>query len=244
MAVESDRVPGEGIEPSSATYNVAALGLSRLDRCSRRGQVVGWSTYGGTGFAHAFVWTASTGMIDLWAAQPAKPPASTTPDRLWGGATVLWTPPVLQVSPATNITASGTRGEAFSPTSFNYELSSATGSLNYSISGIPSWLNANFTSGTATTSPVTVTFSLTNLGTLTTGSYAATIAFTNNSTGNGNTTRSATLTVKPENKRECSDGGWKHFISPPGPFKNQGQCVSYFEDRRKHRRDREQDERE
>jgi hypothetical protein len=45
-------------------------------------------------------------------------------------------------------------------------------------------------------------------------------------------------------KDECKDGGWRNFISSPGPFKNEGQCVSYFEDRRKDRRDGEKDERE
>jgi hypothetical protein len=30
------------------------------------------------------------------------------------------------------------------------------------------------------------------------------------------------------NKNDCKDGGWKNFTFPPGSFKNQGQCVSYF----------------
>ncbi|HTE84730.1 MAG TPA: hypothetical protein VK821_08340 [Dehalococcoidia bacterium] len=29
-------------------------------------------------------------------------------------------------------------------------------------------------------------------------------------------------------KDDCKDGGWHNFTFPPGPFKNQGQCVSYF----------------
>jgi hypothetical protein len=29
-------------------------------------------------------------------------------------------------------------------------------------------------------------------------------------------------------KDDCKGGGWQNFPSPPGPFKNQGQCVSYF----------------
>jgi hypothetical protein len=29
-------------------------------------------------------------------------------------------------------------------------------------------------------------------------------------------------------KDDCKDGGWQNFPSPPGPFKNQGQCVSHF----------------
>ncbi len=31
-----------------------------------------------------------------------------------------------------------------------------------------------------------------------------------------------------ESKQSCKDGGWESFTSAPGPFKNQGQCVSFF----------------
>jgi hypothetical protein len=31
-----------------------------------------------------------------------------------------------------------------------------------------------------------------------------------------------------ENKDSCKKDGWKQFTSSPGPFKNQGDCVSYF----------------
>ena len=27
---------------------------------------------------------------------------------------------------------------------------------------------------------------------------------------------------------QCGDGKWQTFTTAPGPFKNQGQCVSYF----------------
>jgi hypothetical protein len=30
------------------------------------------------------------------------------------------------------------------------------------------------------------------------------------------------------NKDDCKNGGWKNFTFAPGPFKNQGDCVSYF----------------
>jgi hypothetical protein len=136
--------------------------------------------------------------------------------------------PALQVSPTTNIVASGTKGGPFSPTSFQYQLTATVGSANYAISGIPIWLNANFTTGTATTSPVTVTFSLINVGNLAPGPYMATIAFTNTSYGLGNTTRTATLTVYAGTKDGCGNGGWQNYVSFPGPFENQGQCVSYF----------------
>lgn len=31
-----------------------------------------------------------------------------------------------------------------------------------------------------------------------------------------------------ESAEGCKDGGWQAFTSAPGPFKNQGDCVSYF----------------
>lgn len=31
-----------------------------------------------------------------------------------------------------------------------------------------------------------------------------------------------------ESAQSCKDGGWQQFTSAPGPFKNQGDCVSYF----------------
>jgi hypothetical protein len=33
-------------------------------------------------------------------------------------------------------------------------------------------------------------------------------------------------------KEDCKNGGWLNFPSPPGPFTNQGQCVSYFAKRK------------
>jgi hypothetical protein len=135
-------------------------------------------------------------------------------------------PPALQITPATNIVVSGIQGEGFSPTSFNYQISSTNGSADYSISGIPSWLSATSTSGTATATPVTVTFTLMNPPPL--GTHNATITFTNTVNGNGNTSILATLTLNAGTKNGCKDGGWKNYISFPGPFRNQGQCVSYF----------------
>lgn len=38
-----------------------------------------------------------------------------------------------------------------------------------------------------------------------------------------------TYTYEPNSPQDCKDGGWQNFTSAPGPFKNQGQCVSYFE---------------
>jgi len=37
-----------------------------------------------------------------------------------------------------------------------------------------------------------------------------------------------TYDYEPTSKDDCKDGGWKNFTFPPGPFKNQGDCVSHF----------------
>ncbi|HEV8536825.1 MAG TPA: hypothetical protein VGR87_14055 [Candidatus Limnocylindria bacterium] len=34
--------------------------------------------------------------------------------------------------------------------------------------------------------------------------------------------------VSPGDKQKCKNGGWRNFTTAPGPFKNQGDCVSYF----------------
>ena len=35
-------------------------------------------------------------------------------------------------------------------------------------------------------------------------------------------------TYEPNSKDDCKDGGWQNFTFAPGPFNNQGQCVSHF----------------
>jgi hypothetical protein len=36
------------------------------------------------------------------------------------------------------------------------------------------------------------------------------------------------MTYTFETKDSCKNGGWQDFTSSPGPFKNQGDCVSFF----------------
>ena len=43
------------------------------------------------------------------------------------------------------------------------------------------------------------------------------------------------VVVEPGDKEKCKDGGWRDFTSSPGPFKNQGDCVSYFATRGKNK---------
>lgn len=44
----------------------------------------------------------------------------------------------------------------------------------------------------------------------------------------GNVTINGTTYTFDFGKDDCKDGGWKNYTIAPGPFKNQGQCVSYF----------------
>jgi hypothetical protein len=43
-----------------------------------------------------------------------------------------------------------------------------------------------------------------------------------------NTTTYTFEEVVASDKDKCKHGGWEDFTSSPGPFKNQGDCVSYF----------------
>jgi hypothetical protein len=114
-----------------------------------------------------------------------------------GAAWVFATPAgALQVSPAADIAMSGTAGGPFSPSSVQYQLSSTSGVVGYFISGLPGWLTASRTTGTATTSPSSVTFAITPFAnTLAPNTYNASISFINTTNSQVNQTRMATLTV-------------------------------------------------
>jgi hypothetical protein len=96
------------------------------------------------------------------------------------------------------VVAAGNPGGPFAPSSFQYQLSATAGSIDYSISGLPNWLTASSTSGTASTGTI-VTFTVNaNANGLAAGTYGpTTITFTNSDTGYGTTTVTATLTVNP-----------------------------------------------
>jgi hypothetical protein len=127
-------------------------------------------------------------------------------------ATLTVNPPALQVTPATGTTASGTHGGPFSPSSFQYTLSSTFGSVKYSIN-TPSWLTASSGSETLTTTTKTITFTVNSSArSLGPGTYTANIGFNNTTNNQGNTTRAATLIVNPKDYRlavsasPCADG--------------------------------------
>jgi hypothetical protein len=119
-------------------------------------------------------------------------------DNSFAGAAWVSVQPSLQVTPTTGMVTAGNPGGPFAPPSFQYQLSATVGGIHFSIAGLPNWLTASSTTGTASTG-TTVTFTVnTNANSLAVGTYGpTTITFTNSDTGYGTTTVTATLTVNP-----------------------------------------------
>jgi hypothetical protein len=129
------------------------------------------------------------------------------------------TSPALQVTPTSNIVVAGNEG-AFAPSSFPYALSATTGTVNYSISGVPNWLTPSSTSGNVSSPGTTVTFTVNaNANGLAPSTYGpTTITFTNTNTGQGSQTRTATLTVNPPALQVTPSTGDTASGTHGGPF--------------------------
>src|SRR5262245_18179712 len=118
-----------------------------------------------------------------------------------GGAIYhLVAPNALQVSPVTSVNLAGSQGGPFAPASFTYALSAISGSTNYSVAvqfdpGVPNWLTVTPSSGTVTTAPSNVTFTVNAAANgLVARTYNAAITFTN-TTGGGTQGRTAMLQI-------------------------------------------------
>jgi hypothetical protein len=197
---------GGPFAPSSASYQISSSSGGKL-----RYQISGlpsWLTASSSGgtvskTATSVTFTVNSNANDLAAGTYNATIRITNKTNGKGSTTIPVTiavnaGPKLQVSPVTAMIASGFHGGPFNPTSFPYTLSASTGQVNYSISGVPNWLSVSSSSGTATNSPTSVTFSLNaNANNLPAGNYTANIAITNTTNGQGTTTLSAVLTVNP-----------------------------------------------
>jgi bilirubin oxidase len=111
---------------------------------------------------------------------------------------VVTSAPVLAVTPATSLTASGDVGGPFTPGSATYTVSNTgVGSMAWTASNTTTWLTLFPTGGTlaagASTS-VTATINPT-ANTLIGGNYTDTITFTNTTNGTGNTSEGVTLSA-------------------------------------------------
>jgi probable HAF family extracellular repeat protein len=174
--------------------------------------VVGYSQI--SGITTPFRWTPTTGMQSIAALLTSAGIDLAGSTLTWasgvsadgqiivgaGGWIAYLPPPTLQVSPASDVFITGSGG-AFTPSSFSYSLSGnydpVGGTVDFTISGMPSWLTASFVSGTVSrTSPLTATFTLNGTGlSLPVGTYTATITFAS-STGQGSQSRKVTLVVR------------------------------------------------
>jgi len=107
-------------------------------------------------------------------------------------------PGVLLVTPADGISASGTQGGPFSPSSKTYTLTNTGGiPINWMVSKGQTWVSLSSTywvlaGGENTTVTVSIN---SNANSFTPGHYSDTITFTNITNGDGNTTRPVSLTV-------------------------------------------------
>jgi hypothetical protein len=126
--------------------------------------------------------------------------------------------PHLQIDPATDVMASGPLGGPFVPSSFSYQLRASSGTLNYSITGLPNWLSASATSGTLTTAPTTITFTVnSNANALASGAHSAIVRINNSTNGQGTTTLGAGLTVNaPSQPSYLTDDNGNYLIGSSG----------------------------
>ncbi len=93
--------------------------------------------------------------------------------------------PLMRVEPASDMAFAGIQGGPYTPGSITYSVSTSSGTANYVIQGIPDWLTASSTSGTATTTPTIITFSIKPGAALPVGTTSSHIAIQNTDTAMG-----------------------------------------------------------
>ncbi len=105
----------------------------------------------------------------------------------------------LAVSPASGLASAGPVGGPFTPSSQAYVLQNTGGAaLDWTAAKTQTWLNLSQTSGTlnaGATTTITAAIDPTAANALAAGVHADTVTFTNVTSGAGNTTRAADLTV-------------------------------------------------
>ena len=114
------------------------------------------------------------------------------------GAVWIFAQPAFAVTPAEDIEATGNVGGPFLPPSFTYTLTANDFAINYTVTGVPSWLTASTTSGVVgALSSETLIFTVNaDATTLAAGTHGPdVIAVTNTTNGIGNRSIVATLTI-------------------------------------------------
>jgi hypothetical protein len=120
----------------------------------------------------------------------------------------------LSITPSEGLTASGSQGGPFSPSSKVYTIQNMGGSvINWSVSNSQGWVilssnGGSLVPGASTIVTVSINSNASNLGA---GSYSDTVAFKNTTDGNGNTSRSIALVVSGAGQQ-----GFTVVTNPPG----------------------------
>lgn len=103
----------------------------------------------------------------------------------------------LQLAPLTGLNFKAIAGADFTPQNVTLGLGASSGTVGYKITGVPAWLDVSAAAGTLSTAWENVTVGLNSAANaLPSGTYTATLGFTNTTNGRGNQTRKATLVVQ------------------------------------------------
>jgi hypothetical protein len=163
--------------------------------------------------------------ITLQEAAVADTLSNVTPETVLGTFFVnisTATPGVLAVTPPENLVSSGKVGGLFTPVSQAYTLSNSGGTtMNWAVSKTAAWLGLSASSGSlAPGASTVVTVSINGAANaLTAGGYSDTVNFANTTNNNGNTSRSATLTVNSPGMLAVTPvGNLNAFGLVGGPF--------------------------
>ncbi len=151
----------------------------------------------GAGAVYSAVIPAQTGGTTVTYSVSAQDSAAATTTSSSNSYTVATVAPVLSVSPAAGFTVNGVMGGPVTASTSYTLLNSGTGSLNWTAGKTAAWLTLSSTSGTlAANSSTSVTASINSAAnSLAAGTYTDTLTFTNATSGTGNTTRAASLSI-------------------------------------------------
>jgi len=133
------------------------------------------------------------------------------------------------VEPADNLVSFGPVGGPFIPGSVSYTVTNGSRSpLIWTAGKGQSWLSLSSSGGTLNSgASTTVTVSMNSQAqSLGQGTYHDTVSFVNTSTGQGNTTRSISLTIRDATLEVTPADGLFSFGEPTGPFNKTGKVYT------------------
>ena len=173
------------------TSGSAAVTLAMFDDGAHNDGLAGDGVYG------VQIPAQTTGSVVSYTIAATDNQAMTTTSSA-GSYTVGTATPVLAVTPATGLSAIGSTGGTFAPSSATYTLSNTgTGTLSWTASKTAGWITlsssaGSLAAGASTTVSATINSAANSLGA---ANFSDVLTFTNSSNASGNTTRAVALTV-------------------------------------------------